>query len=283
MACDCHRRAADRIVRDLELALQELELEQPEFEQEWEKGRGSRFPGRYARFGRPSVRRRPRWATFRTWPAPVAVYPQPYSEPLIEEPATDDAAQDQGADSDREPAVQPASSSNGDTGGARADAIQELESALYEMQPEYFAAGPDYRIAELSPVAPRVLTYTTRDVIDNRISVPAQHSLVRLSKNPATNPDAIGMLGEVKAGRLAGIFCVNWKIPAQRARRHGLWWWTVIPKGEDAVLMLDPDNPLAGKPLIAFRRELDHRDKEGCGRLPNERWMAPSPARIDAA
>jgi len=50
-----------------------------------------------------------------------------------------------------------------------------------------------------------VLTYSTRDVIDKRISVPAQHSVVRLSKNPATSADAVGMLEEVKAGRLAGI------------------------------------------------------------------------------
>src|SRR5262249_40478805 len=77
------------------------------------------------------------------------------------------------------------------------------------------------RLRSPSPpsATPRVLTYSTRDVIDNRISVPAQHSLVRLSKNPATSADAVGMLSAVKAARLAGIFCVNWKTPAQRALR----------------------------------------------------------------
>src|SRR5215216_5666940 len=72
------------------------------------------------------------------------------------------------------------------------------------------------------PATPRVLTYSTKDVIDNRISIPAQHSLVRLSKNPATSADAVGMLQEIKAARLAGIYCVNWKTPAQRALRLGL-------------------------------------------------------------
>lgn len=37
----------------------------------------------------------------------------------------------------------------------------------------------------------RVLTYTRKGVIDNRISIPAQHSLVRLSKNPATSADSV--------------------------------------------------------------------------------------------
>jgi hypothetical protein len=69
----------------------------------------------------------------------------------------------------------------------------------------------------ISSATPRVLTYWTKDVIDKRISVPAQHSLVRLSKNPATNAEAVGLLEEVKAGRLAAIYCVNWQKPAQRA------------------------------------------------------------------
>ena len=116
-------------------------------------------------------------------------------------------------------------------------------------------------------------------MIDSRISIPAQHSLVRLSKSPATSADAVGMLEEIKGGRLEGIFCVNWKTPAQRALRIGQSWWTVIPKSEDAVVMLDPDNPLNGPPLIAFRRELD----PDCGLLKGEKRFAASPSRIDAA
>jgi peptidoglycan hydrolase-like protein with peptidoglycan-binding domain len=91
------------------------------------------------------------------------------------------------------------------------------------------------------------------------------------------------MLEEIKAGRLAGIYCVNWKKAAQRALRFGGSWWTVIPRDKDAVLMLDPDNLSSGPPLIAFRRELDPRPEQGCGRLPNENLFPPSPARLDAA
>jgi len=139
------------------------------------------------------------------------------------------------------------------------------------------------RLGSATIAAPRVLTYSTRDVIDSRISVPAQHSLVRLSKNPATSSDAVAMLEEIKARRLAGIYCVNWKASAQRAIKLGKTWWTVIPREEDAILMLDPANLSNGPPLIAFRRELDHRREQGCGLLPNEQPIPPSPARLDAA
>jgi hypothetical protein len=131
----------------------------------------------------------------------------------------------------------------------------------------------------ISSATSRVLTYSTKDVIDKRISIPAQHSLVRLSKNPATSADAVGMLEEVKAGRLAGIYCVNWEKPAQRALRFQKSWWTVIPQGENAVLMLNPDNLSGGQPMIAFRRELD----PDCGLLKGEKRFDPSPSRLDAA
>ena len=135
------------------------------------------------------------------------------------------------------------------------------------------------RLAGPPSSLPRVLTYSTADVIDKRISVPAQHSLVRLSKNRTTNADAIGMLYAVKTGQLAGIYCVNWKIPAQRALKFGKSWWTIIPKDEDAILMFDPDNPSTGRPLIAFRRELS----PDCGLLKGEKRFVGSPARLDAA
>lgn len=134
------------------------------------------------------------------------------------------------------------------------------------------------RLPELT-AQPRVLTYTTKDVIDKRISVPAQHSLVRLSKNPATRTDAVRILGEIKAERLAGIYCVNWEIPAKRALRFQRSWWTVIPPGENSVLMLDPDNLLGGQPLIAFRREL----APDCGLLKGEKRFAGSPTKLDSA
>ena len=172
---------------------------------------------------------------------------------------------------------------------ARRESVMRTE---FNIKPEAFAFATEMDATQAllgefetpnGALRGRTLTYTTRDVIDQRISVPAQHSLVRLSKNPVTSADAVGLLEAVKAGRLGGIFCVNWQKPAQRAIRLGKSWWTVIPPGEDAVLMLDPGNPTNGQPLIAFRRELDPRPKQGCGRLPNEKLLPPSPSRLDAA
>lgn len=129
------------------------------------------------------------------------------------------------------------------------------------------------------PATPRELTYTQKDVIDDHISIPAQHSLVRLSKNPDTSADAVGMLEAVKSRQLEGIYCVNWKKSAQRARKFNSDWWTVIPEGEDAVLMLDPENLQYGPPMIAFRRKL-HPD---CGLFDDEESFPPENARLDAA
>ena len=128
---------------------------------------------------------------------------------------------------------------------------------------------------------PRKISYT--EVNDNRFSVPAQESLMRMSKDPAKSVDANGLLQAVKSGQLAGIWCVNWKAPCDRAQRYGKSWGEVIPKGEDAVLMLDPDNPLKGIPLIAFRRTLDLRPQKGCGKLSSDTSLNYFPARLDAA
>jgi hypothetical protein len=153
-------------------------------------------------------------------------------------------------------------------------ALPDTTTSLSEGQDVYELSG-----GSISSATPRVLTYSTKGVIDKRISVPAQHSLVRLSKNPATSADAVGMLEEVKVGRLEGIYCVNWQKPAQRTLRFGKTWWTVIPPGEDAVLMLDPNNPAGGQSLIAFRRGLD----PDCGLLKGEKRYVASPSRLDAA
>ncbi len=91
------------------------------------------------------------------------------------------------------------------------------------------------------------------------------------------------MVDAVKSGQLAGIYCVNWqKHAAKRAERLGKTWWTAIPKGEDAVLMLDPDDLANGPPLIAFRREFGPSGP-GCGRLKNDTVVTASPGRLDAA
>jgi hypothetical protein len=95
------------------------------------------------------------------------------------------------------------------------------------------------------------LTYA--DVRSDRIDVFAQKALLRMSKNPAMSAYANEMAAAVKSGRLGGIYKEDEKVPALRARKMNSSWWLIIPKGEDAVLFLDPEKPKTGIPIIVFR------------------------------
>src|SRR5215510_3715503 len=93
-----------------------------------------------------------------------------------------------------------------------------------------------------------------KDLIDERIDYYAQEALYRMFKgDPGARADASGMFTAVKAGQLTGLYIENQFVPAKRAQRLGLGWWQLIPKGEDAILQLDPVALMAGPPLIAFR------------------------------
>jgi len=100
---------------------------------------------------------------------------------------------------------------------------------------------------------PVAVTATPAGVIDARIDVFAQKALLRMaqSPDPAARADASAMLGAVKSGALAGIYKEDEQVPAMRARKLGSNWWTVIPRGEDAALILGAAPGEA--PLIAFR------------------------------
>src|SRR5262245_18802354 len=84
------------------------------------------------------------------------------------------------------------------------------------------------------------------DVIDPRIDVHAQFALQRMFKAGDAGIDATEMLAAVKNGSLAGIYKEDQKVPALHAQKIGLGWWQLIPKGEDAAVIL---NAL----LIVFR------------------------------
>jgi len=96
-----------------------------------------------------------------------------------------------------------------------------------------------------------------KDLIDPRIDFYAQEALYRMFKgNPSARVEAAQMFAAIKTGQLTGIYIVNQGVPAMRAQRMKLGWWQVIPKGEEAILLLDPASPMAGPPLIAFRHSV---------------------------
>ncbi|NJM45838.1 MAG: hypothetical protein HC860_06395 [Alkalinema sp. RU_4_3] len=97
----------------------------------------------------------------------------------------------------------------------------------------------------------RVLTYD--DVRSDRIDIFAQRALLRMSKDPVMSADASGMVAAVKSGKLGGIYKEDQRVPALRAREINSSWWLIIPQEEDAVLFLEPKNPMHGVPIIVFR------------------------------
>jgi hypothetical protein len=111
---------------------------------------------------------------------------------------------------------------------------------------------------------------TARDLIDPRIDVGAQRALLRMSKgDPAARAAASGMLAAVRGEQLAGIYGDDLLAAVKLAQRLGTVRWKLVPPGEDAVLVVDPQEPLTLPPRIVFR-----------GDTPDIR---STPSRIDPA
>jgi hypothetical protein len=96
--------------------------------------------------------------------------------------------------------------------------------------------------------------YTACDFIDPRIDVAAQRALLRMVKSDqASRRDGLAMFAAIKAGRLAGIYQEDQKVPALRAQKLGKGWWQLIPQGARAICVTQPGTQ---PPLIAFKKVL---------------------------
>ena len=134
-----------------------------------------------------------------------------------------------------------------------------------------FSEGP----LPVPPPSPDGRAFPPDAVIDERIDVDAQFSLQRLSRGtPEERADAVGMLGAIKGSQLAGIFGDNLKKSAELAARIGTQRTLLVPKGEDAALVLEPgDTPVVLAPTIVFRG----------GDPPKQFGIRKEPQRLDAA
>jgi pimeloyl-ACP methyl ester carboxylesterase len=101
------------------------------------------------------------------------------------------------------------------------------------------------------------------DVIRPEIEVCAQYALLRMRNDPTTAADAVGMLEAVKTQHLAGIHEENVMASVRLAAKLGRKWWELIPKGEDAALVVDPVAPATVPPTIVFRSTQTTRTKDG--------------------
>ena len=91
---------------------------------------------------------------------------------------------------------------------------------------------------------------TEMELIDPRLDIGAQRSLVRLSKDGPDDAAAAHEIADsVKAGTLAGVFGDDLGASASLAARLGTVRWELVPDGEDAVLVEEPERP----PTMVFR------------------------------
>jgi peptidoglycan hydrolase-like protein with peptidoglycan-binding domain len=110
---------------------------------------------------------------------------------------------------------------------------------------------------------------------NDRIDVCAQFALQRMQRADATaQADGAGMLAAVQSGQLAGIINNTTGAAVQLAQRHGATRFDLVPRGEDAALVLDPTSPLNAPPSIVFR---------GVETKPGEPTPCPRRERIDPA
>ncbi len=101
--------------------------------------------------------------------------------------------------------------------------------------------------------------WTTQDVIDQRISVDAQYSLIRMcrSQDNAKRDDVTSMLSAIiDDGTLAGIYQVNHQPPAMRAGALGTGWWNLIPKGNDSTCVKGMGGRGKSAPMIVYRKNI---------------------------
>lgn len=111
--------------------------------------------------------------------------------------------------------------------------------------------------------------------LDPRIDICAQFALLRMnSSDAAAQADSAGILAAVKGGQLAGILSNMTRAAVPLAQRLNVTPFDLVPRGEDAALVLDPAEPLTAPPSIVFRN---------IQMQPGEQTQCPPPEQIDPA
>ena len=95
----------------------------------------------------------------------------------------------------------------------------------------------------------------TNEVIHKNIDVHIQYALQSLSKgNSDQHSVAHAMLKDVKSGKLDGAYLEDQGEPAKRAQALDTWWGTLIPKGQDAILLMGVKS--GQDPIIVLDKEI---------------------------
>jgi hypothetical protein len=101
------------------------------------------------------------------------------------------------------------------------------------------------------------------DPNDKRIDVRAKFALQRIrDKKPHMREDALRLIRTINGGQLAGIYGDDLAAAVEVARKLGTERWLLVPKTEDAVLVLEPTSPLTTPPTIIFRGDTPDISKD---------------------
>ncbi len=126
-----------------------------------------------------------------------------------------------------------------------------------------------------SEAEPGVIDPTSPDLridpADPRIDVVAKFALQRMIKRPDMAVDAARLIRGINGGTLAGIFGENLLAAAKLAQKLGTVRWKLVPKGEAAALILDPEAPTVAPPTIIFRVKEEKPPGKRVWPLPPER------------
>lgn len=97
--------------------------------------------------------------------------------------------------------------------------------------------------------------WRTEDLLDTRLDVDAQYSLMRLFRGSVDQAVlASDILAALESGALAGIHQVDRRAPAARAQALGTGWWQVIPADRQVLCWRAVGSGQA--PMIVYRQGL---------------------------
>ncbi|MGD2089594.1 MAG: hypothetical protein PVH61_25690 [Candidatus Aminicenantes bacterium] len=94
------------------------------------------------------------------------------------------------------------------------------------------------------------------DPADPRIDGATKAALLSVLEDPETSQIIAPLIEGIKQEKLSGIFSDDSPAAQQLATAHGLDPSELIPGGQNAVLVLDPDSPLDSPPTILLRKEI---------------------------
>ena len=135
----------------------------------------------------------------------------------------------------------------------------DIENDEHDSKPTLAATGDfDGQHWRLTPIVDACV-WRTSDIIDPRIDIGAQKSLMRkMSRGEPTSLDASAMIGAIKDETLAGILLPSRRPVSERAQRLGRTAADLIPPGQRSTCVREPEGEA---PLIVYRGgNADHVD-----------------------